>query len=76
MGAWGKALGGDLAYLADTHLELTRKLGLVLDATAKLGGERSMRYALLARDGVVTRVWVEEPGKLDKSTSASVLAAL
>jgi len=76
MAHWGKSLGGDLTYLADTHCELTAKLGLVLDATAALGNKRCVWYALLAQDGVVTHLWVEEGGAMDKSKSSDVLAAL
>ena len=76
MGAWGKEMGGDLTYLADTCGVLTSKLGLVLDATAALGNKRSVRYAMLAEDGKVTKLFVEEGGKMEKSMSPDVLAAI
>jgi len=76
MGAWGKVMGGDLSYLADTCGELTAKLGLVLDATAKLGNKRSVRYVLLVEDGMVTKTFIEEGGKMDVSKSSDVLATM
>jgi len=76
MAAWGDVMGGDLTYLADTQCELTEKLGLVLDATAKLGNKRSVRYALVAKNGIVSKLFVEEGGQMEKSKSSDVLAAL
>ena len=43
--------------------ELAAELGLVLDATPKLGNKRNVRFALVAEDGVVKVLKVEEGGK-------------
>ena len=74
MSAWGEALKGEgIRWLADTHGELTAKLGLVYDATAKLGNTRTHRFALVAQDGKVTVLRVEEGGVLTCSRSADLL---
>mmetsp|Transcript_56907 Transcript_56907/g.123691 ORF Transcript_56907/g.123691 Transcript_56907/m.123691 type:complete len:202 (-) Transcript_56907:430-1035(-) len=76
MQAWGQAIGGDVRYLADMKGELAAELGLVLDATGKLGNKRNVRFALVAEDGVVTVVKIEEGGALTCSKSSDLLAAL
>ena len=78
MDAWGKDQNteGKVEMLADGSGELTRAMGLELDLTARGLGVRSQRYALVADDGVVTTLAVDEGGALDKSSAESVLAAL
>ena len=39
-------------------------------------GVRSQRYALVAEDGIVTHLAVEEPGGFDVSRAEAVLEAL
>jgi len=39
-------------------------------------GQRSQRFALVAEDGVVTRLLIEAPGEFRVSSAESVLAAL
>jgi peroxiredoxin len=39
-------------------------------------GMRSKRFALVARDGVVTKLQVEAPGEFKVSSAEAVLAAL
>jgi 2-Cys peroxiredoxin 5 len=45
MGAWGEAHGaeGKVLMLADTRAELTKALGIELDATGMLGNVRCRR---------------------------------
>ena len=78
MGAWGTGLGatGKVTMLADGNGELTRALGLEMDASGAGLGLRSQRFAMVVDDGKVTTLAVEEPMKFDVSSADSILAAL
>jgi peroxiredoxin len=78
MNAWGKASGtGDkVTMLADGSGEYARKLGLDLDLNSAGMGLRSKRFALVARDGVVTHIHVEAPGEFKVSSAEHVLGEL
>jgi peroxiredoxin len=77
MNAWGKAAGADpIRMLADGNGEFTRALGLELDATAFGMGQRSQRFALIAVDGRVTDLFVEQPGEFRVSSADYVLSKL
>lgn len=62
MAAWGKDQGceGKVRVLADTHSELTKSIGMELDATGKLGSMRSKRFALVVEDGVVKHIGMDD----------------
>ncbi|BFM18466.1 peroxiredoxin [Maricurvus nonylphenolicus] len=76
MGAWGKDQNAEhLVMLADGNGELAEALGLSKDASAFQMGTRSQRYALIANDGVVELLNVDEKG-IDKSSAETILAAL
>ena len=62
--------------LSDGSGTLTKALGLELDLTARNLGVRSQRFALIAQDGVVTHLAVEEPGGFDVSRAEAILEAL
>ena len=77
MGVWGKsANAGAITMLADGNGNLTRALGLELDATAFGMGLRSKRFALYAEDGVVKQLHVEAPGEFKVSAADYVLEHL
>lgn len=78
MGAWARDQGvdGRLLMLADGSCAFTKALGLELDLTARGLGTRAQRFALVAEDGRVTHLAVEQPGGFDVSKAESVLAAL
>jgi peroxiredoxin len=77
MHAWGKSANAEgIDMLADGNGEFTRALGLELDGTAFGMGQRSQRFALIAEDGVVTKLLVEAPGEFRVSSAESVLASL
>ena len=78
MDAWGKdqGAGGKVEMLADGSGELTRAMGLEFDLSARGLGVRSQRYALVAEDGVVTTLHVDEGGGLDRSSAESILSVL
>ncbi|MDG2524894.1 peroxiredoxin [Stenotrophomonas sp. HITSZ_GD] len=78
MRAWGRSQSAPdaLQLLSDGNAELTRALGLEMDASASGMGLRSRRFALYADDGVVKALWVEAPGEFKTSAADYVLAHL
>jgi len=78
MGAWAKSTDGaeDILMLADGSGDLTRELGLVLDARGFGMGERSQRYSMLVKDGVVTELNIEAGGEFKVSSAEHLLAQL
>jgi peroxiredoxin len=71
MDAWGRQAGVNAAITmaADGNGDLTRALGLEMDATAFGMGHRSQRFALIVRDGIVDGVFVEAPGEFRVSSA-------
>jgi len=78
MDAWGKSsnAAGKVHMLADGNGELTRALGLGMDASGFGMGQRSQRYAMILRDGKVEALLVEPGPGLNASSAESVLARL
>ena len=77
MHAWGKNANAEgIDMLADGNGEFTVALGLEMDASAFGMGQRSQRFALVAEDGIVTKLLVEAPGEFKVSSAESVLAGL
>lgn len=78
MGAWAKdqKSGDAITMLADGSAAFTKALGLELDLVARGLGIRSQRFALIAQDGVVTHLAVEDAGGFDVSRAEAVLEAL
>ena len=78
MDAWGKHQGvGDAVVMAaDGNGDFTRALGLELDATRFGMGRRSQRFAMVVEDGVVRKLAVEAPGKLEVSSAEAILRDL
>ncbi|KAG0532139.1 hypothetical protein BDA96_04G082900 [Sorghum bicolor] len=80
MKAWKEALGlgEDVMLLSDGNLELTRALGVEMDLSDKpVGlGVRSRRYALLAEDGVVKVLNLEDGGAFTTSSAEEMLKVL
>ncbi|XP_050228174.1 peroxiredoxin-2E, chloroplastic [Mercurialis annua] len=80
MKAWKENLGikDEVLLLSDGNGELTKKLGFELDLSDKpIGlGVRSRRYAILAEDGVVKVLNVEEGGAFTFSGADDMLKLL
>jgi peroxiredoxin len=77
MHAWAQSTKSqDIDMLADGNADFTRALGLEMDSSAFGMGTRSQRYALVAEDGIVTRLFIEAPGEFRVSSAESVLATL
>jgi peroxiredoxin len=78
MDAWGKdrGAGDDIVMLADGNGDFAKAMGLDFDGSGIGFGVRSQRYALLAEDGVVKVLAVEEPMKFEVSSAEAILEKL
>ncbi len=78
MEAWGRDqnVGDKVMMLADGNGDFTRAMGLKADLRAGGMGERSQRFALIAKDRVVTHLAIEPVGGLVVSASEKILEAL
>ncbi|SHL46130.1 peroxiredoxin [Roseibium suaedae] len=77
MDAWAKSTNAKgIEFLSDPSADFIKALGLALDAPI-FGHTRSQRFALIAKDGVVSFVSVEEtPGTATATGAAAILEAL
>jgi peroxiredoxin len=78
MKAWAKDQGveGDIIMLADGNGDFTRALGLEMDGSKFGMGQRSQRYSLVAKDGVVEQLNVEQGGEFRVSAADYMLEHL
>ena len=78
MKAWAadQGVGDEVMMLADGNGDFTRALGLELDGSRFGMGSRSQRYSLVANDGVVETLNVEEGGEYRVSSAEYMLEQL
>ncbi len=78
MKAWGKDQGikDEVLMLADGNGAFTKALGLDFDGSKFGMGLRSQRYSLIADNGVVTQLNVEEGGEFRVSSADYLLEHL
>jgi peroxiredoxin len=78
MGAWGKSqeVGDAVMMLADGNAAFTAALGLTLDGSKFGMGQRSQRYSMVVKDGVVETLNVEDGGEFKVSSADYMLAQL
>ena len=78
MDAWGKdqGAGGDVTMLADGNGDFAKAMGLEMDGSGFGLGTRSQRYALVAENGTITALNVEQPGAFEVSSAEAIMAAL
>ena len=78
MGAWAKDQGitDEVTLLADGNGDFTRAVGLEFDGSKFGMGLRSQRYSLVANDGKVEHLNVEEGGEFKVSAADYMLAQL
>ena len=77
--AWSKqqGAGGKVMMVSDGNGELTKKMGLELDASGLGLGMRTQRYAMLVKDGGVQKLNVEDnPAKAEQSGADAMLKLL
>ncbi|KAG0707262.1 Redoxin-domain-containing protein [Suillus ampliporus] len=76
--AWKEKLapqGTGVRFIADDKGEFTSGVGLLFDASGLLGSPRSKRYVIVAQDGNVDFIAVEEQPANITSTAANVVIA-
>jgi peroxiredoxin len=78
MKAWGEnqGVGDDILMLADGNGAFTKAVGLALDASRFGMGERSQRYSMIVKDGVVKELNVEQGGEYRVSSAEYMLEQL
>ncbi|GAA0213916.1 peroxiredoxin [Kangiella japonica] len=76
MDAWEKDQNAEnLLMIADGNADFSEALGLEMDGTGFGMGVRSKRFAMIAEDGVVTALEVDETG-FEKSSAENILSLL
>ena len=78
MKAWGDATGasGKIDLLADPEAFVADAMGLAVVKTPVLGNLRAARMALIAENGTVTHMFMEEPAAYEVSSAENVLKHL
>ncbi|XDZ65079.1 peroxiredoxin [Alphaproteobacteria bacterium LSUCC0684] len=78
MQAWGRDSNaeGRIDMLADPEGMAAEAMGILVVKTPVLGNIRAGRMALIAEDGVVTHIFIEEPGAFEISSAEHVLKHL
>lgn len=78
MGAWGKSAdaGDSVTMLADGNGDFAEALGLTMDGSGFGLGKRGQRFAMVVNDGVVEKLFVEEPGDYKVSSAEYMLEKL
>ena len=77
MEAWGKDKNAEeLLMVADGNGEFTKAMGLELDGSGFGLGTRSIRYSLIAEDGKITTLNLEQGGAFEVSSAEAILEAL
>jgi len=78
MKAWGEnqGVGDNILMLADGNGDFTRAVDLTMDGSRFGMGPRSQRYSLIAKDGVVSELNVEQGGEYRVSSAEHMLAQL
>lgn len=77
MNAWkDSANATEVDMLADGNAEWVSAMGLELDATGFGMGKRGQRFALVAEDGEITHLFVEDGGDFKVSSAEYVLEQL
>jgi peroxiredoxin len=65
---WGKGLNlSNIKLIPDGNGDFTRRLGMLIKKEHLGFGQRSWRYAIVVKDGVIEK-WFEEPGINDEGT--------
>lgn len=77
MDAWGKVQNAEeLMMVADGNGEFTKAMDVELDGSGFGLGTRSSRYSLIAEDGKITTLNLEEGGGFEVSSAEAILDAL
>jgi len=76
--AWGLSVGtGDaVRLLGDGNADFVTAAGLDQDSRARGMGTRSQRFALIAKDGVVSHIAIDPAGTFEATSAEAILKAL
>ena len=76
MDAWGKAQNAEhIMMLADGDASFTKLLGLDIDS-GSFGGVRSIRYAMIIDNNVVSELFIDQPKTFELSSAENILKHL
>ncbi|MEM9906884.1 MAG: redoxin family protein [Cyanobacteria bacterium P01_D01_bin.44] len=60
LATWAQAEGADqVSFVPDVSGEFTREMGMTVNLSDKGMGNRSRRYSMLVKDGVIAKIFVE-----------------
>ena len=77
MDAWSKAGNAEeIMMLSDGNCELANAMGVTMDGSGIGLGTRSRRYSLVAEDGKITVLNLEQGGAFEVSSAEAILEAL
>ncbi len=77
MDAWGKGQNAEeILMVADADASLAKAMGVELDLSAAGLGTRSARYSLIAEDGKITTLNLENGGAFEVSSAEKIMEAL
>ena len=77
MDAWGKAGNAEeIMMVGDGNCELANALCVTMDGSGFGLGTRSMRYSLVAEDGKITTLNLEQGGAYEVSSADAILEVL
>ncbi len=74
LGAWSQSAGSDaVTMLADGNGDFVEQMELTMDGSGFGLGTRGQRFAMVVNDGVVEKLFVEQPGDFKVSSAEHVL---
>lgn len=77
MGAWGKTSNAEaLTLLADGNADFAKALGLEFDGSGFGMGLRCKRFSAIIDNGIVTHLFIENPGEFKVSNAETILENL
>ena len=68
--------GDKIIGIADGNGEICQNLNLLTDKSKNFMGMRSKRFAMIVRDNIIEKTFIEEPGEYKVSSAEHLLTAL
>lgn len=63
LATWAQEEGADqVRFIPDVNGDFTRGMGMMVDLSDKGMGQRSLRYSMLVKDGVIEKMFIEQDG--------------
>lgn len=75
MRSWLKSLGcgTNIKGIADGNAEVTKSLNLTSDKSSIFMGLRCLRFAMIIKKNTIIKLFVDDLGKLEKSSAKNIL---